>query len=181
MDREVILSCACGQVALRITGRHIASVECCCTSCRAAGDILNALPMAKPPVDDKGATRYVMQRKDHVKLLRGGEQLREFRLAPDSKTRRVVAVCCNTPILAEFQGGHWFSLYGSIWPVGTLPPLELRTMCGDLPAGTQLPNDVTNARTHTFKFYAQLFAAWVGMGFRAPRFDVVKGALNVPR
>lgn len=172
------LACACGKVNLLAKGPAIASVECCCNSCREAGARLASRPGGRTPVDDKGATRYVMQRKDCVQLLDGAGELREFRLNPQSKTRRVVASCCNTPIFVELSGGHWLSLYGNLWPDGTLPPLELRTMCGDLPAGTRLPDDVPNAKTHTLSFYWKLLWAWAAMGFRAPRVDYVKGELD---
>ncbi|MGH8494344.1 MAG: hypothetical protein ACRERR_14755 [Moraxellaceae bacterium] len=45
------------------------------------------------------------------------------------------------------------------------------------PTGIVLPNDVPNPKTHTARFYIQLFKAWAAMGFRTPKIDYVRGAL----
>jgi len=172
MSRTTALSCACGQFRLEVEGAPIVNAECCCNSCRAAGARFQALPSAPTILLPSGATRFVLQRKDRLRFVRGSENLREFRLTPESKTRRVVAGCCNTPVFAEFQGGHWLSLYGCLWPAGTLPALDLRTMTMDLPAGTVLPADVPNAARHTVSFYLKLLGAWVAMGFRSPKIAV---------
>ena len=130
-------------------------------------------------VDAHGATRFVLYRKDRVHFREGTEVLKELRLTPGAKTRRVVATCCNTPLFLEFENGHWLSLYGCLWPEGTLPSLELRTMTSDLPAGTALPDDVPNARRQSLSFFARLLGAWIAMGFRSPRIACVNGVLQV--
>jgi hypothetical protein len=129
-------------------------------------------------VDQNGATRFVLYRKDRVQCTEGREMLREHRLSKESRTRRVVAICCSTPVFLEFADGHWLSLYGGLWPAATLPALQLRTMTRDRPAGVELPGDVPNPGTHTISFYAKLFRAWAAMRFRVPRIDFVKGDLD---
>jgi hypothetical protein len=119
-----------------------------------------------------GTTRFVLYRKDRIDFVKGATHLKEFRLTPESKTRRVVASCCNTPIFLEFQNGHWLSLYACLWTKGTLPALDMRTMTKDLPAGTVLPDDVPNASQQTLSFMAKLLGAWVAMGFKAPKINV---------
>jgi len=176
-DRQTV-GCACGQVKLRLQGPPIASVECLCTSCRTAGQILQSLPGSPQIVDDKGATGFVMQRKDRVEIVSGAQCLREFRLSPEAATRRIIATCCNTPVFLEFTGGHWLSLYAGLWPDGARPPLEMRTMTGDLDDPSTLPDDVPNLRQHSLRFYALLLGAWIRMGFRSPKF-AIKGELNV--
>jgi hypothetical protein len=52
-------------------------------------------------------------------------------------------------------------------------------MTADLPVGARLSDDVPNSRTQSFTFFRKLFAAWVAMGFRAPRIAFVNGALDV--
>ena len=168
--------CRCGKVTLRVDGPHIATVECLCGSCRKAGRVLAALPGAPQVLDGKEATAFVMQRKDRVKLLTGTELLKEYRLSPDSGTRRVIATCCNTPVFLEVSGGHWLSLYGLLWPEGDRPAIEMRTMAGDL--ASSLPDDVPNLKTHSLAFYGRLLGAWARMGFRNPKI-VVSGAVDV--
>ena len=89
----------------------------------------------------------------------------------------MVAGCCNTPLFTEFQGGHWLSLYGGLWPAGTLPPPDVRTMTRDLPDPSVLPADVPNLRTHSGVFMWKLLWAWAAMGFRVPKIEVA-GELN---
>ncbi len=166
------LSCTCGKVRLEARRDPIASVECCCTSCRDAAKRLEALPDAPPILTEYATTRFEMYRKDRVEIVAGADRLAAFRLGSDASTRRVVATCCKAPVFLEFNGGNWLSLYGGLWPEGTLPPLEMRTMARDLPDGAALPDDVPNARTHNLGFYAWLFGAWAAMGFRNPKIEV---------
>ena len=149
MTQPTSLACACGKVRLEVGGAPIVSSECCCESCREAGSRLQRLPGAPRRLGPDGNTRFVLYRKDRVRFLAGAELLRAFRLKPGSSSRRVVASCCNTPMFLEFENGHWLSVYGVLWPDGALPPLEMRTMARDLPAGVALPGDVPNARTQS--------------------------------
>ena len=160
------LGCRCGAVSLTAHGPHIATVECLCASCQTAGQALGRLPDATPVLDSKGATHFVMHRKDRVTITAGQDKLRAHRLSPSSSTRRVLATCCNTPIFLEFMAGHWLSLYAALWPKTIRPAVEMRTMTG---SRDDLPGDVPNLRTHSFGFYGRLFGAWAAMGFRKPK------------
>lgn len=138
-------------------------------SCQKAAGIFAALPRGANILTPHGTTPFVMQRKDRVTILRGEELLSEFRLSPTSTTRRVVAICCNTPMFLEFQAGHWLSLYAAIWPEGQAPAPQMRTMTKDLPDPASLPTDIVNAKTQNARFMWKLLTAWIVMGFRAPR------------
>lgn len=178
MNQQISLVCHCGQVVLQATEPPIATVECLCTSCRKAGAILTTLPGAPQMPDEKGATCFVMYRKDRVHFVKGMDRLKEFRLSSGASTRRVIATCCNTPVFLEMKGGHWLSLYANLWPADDMPILEMRTMTGDLDDSEDLPTDVPNLQRHSLSFYARLFSAWVKMGFRNPDI-VVRGELDV--
>jgi hypothetical protein len=162
------LTCTCGQTALTLSGPPIMVVDCCCTSCRTAAA---QLPGGAKILGPHGETRFVLQRKDRV-TLPPPEAMAEHRLTPGSKTRRVVATCCNTPLFLEFQGGHWLSLYGSLWPEAQRPAAEMRTMAADLPDPFTLPDDIPNSRRQSPRFMWNLLTAWAAMGFRAPRIAV---------
>ncbi|MBX3204740.1 MAG: hypothetical protein KF764_06710 [Labilithrix sp.] len=178
MTHTAQLACACGQVHLEAESAPIVRAECHCNSCRAAGARLQALPAAPPFLETNGGTRFVLHRKDRVRFLEGAERLKEFRLAPGAKTRRVVATCCNTPVFLELQNGHWLSLYGCLWPAGTLPPPDLRTMTSDLPDRSTLADDVPNGTWQTLSFFAKLLGAWIAMGFKSPKIAIVNGELH---
>ncbi|MDP3897559.1 MAG: DUF6151 family protein [Mesorhizobium sp.] len=164
------LSCSCGEVRIDVARAPILSAECHCDSCRAAGARLEALPGAPRVRLDNGGTHFVLYRKDRVRFATGGERLREFRLTPKSKTRRVAAACCNTPLFLEFQGGHWLSLYAGLWPEAARPAPEMRTMTSN--AVAPLPDDMPNARHQSPGFMAKLLGAWIAMGFRSPKIEV---------
>lgn len=169
------LSCRCGEVRMSVDGAHIATVECLCGSCRRAAKVLEKLPGAAPILDEKDATPFVMHRKDRLTITAGQDKLKAHRLSEDAGTRRVVATCCNTPIFMELKGGHWLSLYASLWADDNRPAVEMRTMTGDR---DDLPNDIPNLKTHSLAFYGRLFLAWARMGFRNPVI-ADNGELNV--
>jgi len=179
MTTSTKLECACGHLALEVTGEPILNAECCCNSCRTAAAKLRALPRAAPFPEPGLGTRFVLYRKDRVSFVQGVDMLKEFRLGPDATTRRVLATCCNTPVFLEFEKGHWLSLYGCLWPADKLPPLEMRTMTSDLPAGTVLPADVPNGARQPLTFMLKLLGAWMAMFFRSPEITVVNGVIHV--
>ena len=50
------VSCACGTVTFALAGAPFLVAECMCSSCRAADEILEALPGAPALLDAKDAT-----------------------------------------------------------------------------------------------------------------------------
>jgi hypothetical protein len=158
----MILTCSCGQTSLTLTGPPILAVDCCCTSCRAAA------PRLKVALGPHGETPFVLYRKDCV-TLPPPSHLIAHRLTSAATTRRILTTCCHTPLFLEFKGGHWLSLYSALWPTGTAPPAQMRSMVSDLPDATTLPGDIPNARTQNARFIFALLRAWVAMGFRSPK------------
>ena len=168
MKKAIQVGCPCGQTRIEVEGEPIASVECCCESCREAGQTLERLPGEHDVLTAYGATPFVMVRKDRVRVLAGADTFRALRLSPKSSTKRVVATCCNAPAFLEFEGGHWLSLYAQLWPNDAAPSPQMRTMTSDLPPGHALPDDIPNAKKHSIRFFAKLLGAWAAMGFRVP-------------
>ena len=179
MNNITQLQCRCGEVRMEAESTPIMSTECLCTSCRTAADVLEALPGALSLRESTGGTRMEMYRKDRVRCVKGVGNLREHRLTQKTKTRRVIAACCNTPMFLDFTEGHWIDLYGHLWPADTLPPLQMRTMTGDLEDPSALPGDVPNLKKHSAGFFVRLLGAWAAMGFRRPKIGYVEGALDV--
>ena len=161
-------ACRCGEVAFEAVGAPIVSAICCCASCQQAARQFEALPGASPVLDAHGGTAFVLQRKDRVRFLRGGARLQTHRLKPDSPTRRVLATCCNTPMFAEFEKGHWLSLYRDRF-TESAPPPQMRVMTADRREDAPLPSDLPNYPGHTGKFMWKLLSAWAAMGFRVPK------------
>jgi hypothetical protein len=167
-QRHSLATCQCGQAALEVIGEPIVSTVCYCESCQAAGHAFEHADGAPRTVDADGGTEYCLYRKDRVTIVRGGEHLQEHRLTPVSKTRRVVATCCNAPMFLDFTQGHWLTVYRARLPATTLQP-QMRVMTTDRPTGVTLPADIPAYPTHSPAFMARLLLAWVAMGFRRPK------------
>ncbi|TIO08481.1 DUF6151 family protein [Mesorhizobium sp.] len=174
MSGATEIGCACGRTRFEVLGAPILVSECLCNSCRAAADRLATLPGARNILTSYGATPSAEYRKDRVRILSGAKHLSEFRLSADAGSRRVVATCCNTPVFLELKGAHWLSIYLHLWPDEARPRAEMRTMTGDLPDASNLPNDIPNLKSHTVSFYAKLLGAWAAMGFRNPKVELVR-------
>lgn len=172
MSKATTIGCACGQTRLEVRGEPLLVSECLCDSCRAAAGRMAALPGGKNILTSHGATPAAEYRKDRVRFLAGTQHLREFRLSTGAGSRRVIASCCNTPVFLELKGAHWLSVYLHLWPEDTRPKAGMRTMVGDLPDASHVPNDIPNLRSHTAAFYAKLLGAWIAMGFRNPKVEV---------
>ena len=165
--------CRCGKVKLEAVGRPILTGSCYCTSCQQAGRRFEQLAAAPPALNSDGGTDFVLYRKDRVQCVTGQEYLEEYRLTPDSPTRRVVATCCNSPIFLDFTRGHWLTIYRDRFPIGA-PPLEMRVMTEARRGGTELGDDLPNYDRHSGKFMLKLIAAWIAMGFRRPEITLGK-------
>jgi len=157
--------CRCGQVRFTITGAPIMHVACYCTSCRTAGREFERVLGSPPIVADDGGTDSVLYRKDRVVEAAGADRLSEHRLKPDSPTRRMIATCCNTPLLLDFTKGHWLTFYRDCLPA-QIPELEMRVMTKDRQADVTLPDDLPTYSTRPGKFVWKLLSSWAAMGFR---------------
>lgn len=177
-DSSISIQCDCGQAGFRADGKPILTATCYCDSCRKAGATLEGREGAPAVLRPDGGTDFVLYRKDRVRP-EGTETLRDFRLGPDAHTRRVVASCCGAPMFLEFEQGHWLSLYRDRLAPKERPPVEMRTMTKDLgAAAANLDGSVPSAATQSPGFMWRLLTAWIAMGFRVPKVDYVKGALD---
>lgn len=82
MGETTQIGCSCGKTRLEVEGKPIASVECCCSSCRQAAARIGHLDGAPPVLTDYNATPFVMYRKDRVRFVAGAENLKSFRCRP---------------------------------------------------------------------------------------------------
>lgn len=164
---EWIARCNCGAVELLATGKPIVSAACYCSDCQNAGRDLEQLPGAPKLVGGDGGTPMVLFRKDRIGVVGGETLLREYRLNASTPTRRLVASCCNTPIAVDFTRGFWLAVYAERFGASA-PPLEMRTMVKQRPAGVTLPSDVPNYESFSGKFMFRLASSWARMGFGSP-------------
>jgi hypothetical protein len=163
--------CRCGKVELVATGRPILTSTCYCTSCQQAGRRLEQLASAPSVLNPDGGTDFVLYRKDRIECAMGQEYLAEYRLKPDSPTRRVVATCCNSAMFLDFTRGHWLTIYRNRFPAEALPP-EMRVMTDERRAGVELADDLPNYSGYSVKSMLKLVSAWIAMGFRTPKISL---------
>ena len=162
MGQNLTARCACGCVVFEAVGAPIVSASCYCNSCQTAGRRIEHLPSGPKVLDADGGTSYLVYRRDRIVCVKGGEHLQEFKLKPDSPTRRLVATCCNSAILLEFTKGHWLTMYRERFS-SDAPPIEMRVMTRDRPKTVRLSDDVPSYRTYSAKFVWKLLSAKIAM------------------
>ncbi|WP_417607287.1 hypothetical protein [Primorskyibacter flagellatus] len=71
MGDSTEIACSCGQTRLEVQGKHIASIECCCSSRREAAARMQGLDGAPLILTSHDATPFVMSRKDRLRSISG--------------------------------------------------------------------------------------------------------------
>ncbi len=160
--------CRCGETTIALAGDPILSAICYCESCRTAGRGFERDLGSPRTVTADGGVAYCLYRKDRVKIAHGAQHLKEYRLKPQSPTRRVVASCCGSPMFADFTPGHWLSMFRDRLS-GPAPEPQMRVMTRDRPEGAALSDALPAYATQPPGFMIKLLAAWAAMGFRRPK------------
>lgn len=156
-------ACACGKVQVELLGGPIFSAICHCDDCQSAGRQLSHLDGSEPVTDAYGGTPYVLFRKDRVRYGKGEHLLVAQRLKPDSATKRMVASCCNTPVLVDFDSGpHWVSVYATAMG-GLAPALDYRIQTRFQPEDLPLPHDMPEYRILPLAMLGGLLGSRLGM------------------
>jgi hypothetical protein len=156
-------SCACGSVAFEGRGAPIVTLVCYCDDCREAARQIEALSDAPPIRDADGGTGYIAYRKDRVQCTKGESLLKDHKIKEKTPTNRLVATCCNSTMLLNFDDSkHWANLYRSRVR-GDVPPLAMR-ICTKSAMG-DIPKDVPGYPGYPLKFIAKLMAARIAMLF----------------
>jgi hypothetical protein len=159
----VKLSCMCGQVAVEAIGSPIASVVCYCDDCQQGARQIQSLPNAVSIEDSNGGTAYLAYRKDRITYLKGTSLLKNYKIREGSTTNRVIASCCNSPMLLSFDDGkHWVDLYRTRCE-GDVLPVQMRICTKFKPDGSTLPTDVPQYSRYPISFLMKLVFAKLGM------------------
>jgi hypothetical protein len=159
--------CSCGTVEIEMTGAPIASIVCYCNDCQQGGRQIEALPDASKVLDSDGGTAYVLYRKDRVRCSKNATFLKSYKISAKSATNRVVATCCNSGMLVNFDDGKpWASVYRSRIQ-GDAPALQIRIYTKCKPGGLGTSDDVPSYSTFPLRFAARLIAAKVALLLRA--------------
>jgi hypothetical protein len=157
------VSCACGQVAIEAVGAPITSVICYCYDCQEGARQIQSLPQAISIQEPDGGTAYLVFRKDRVACRKGVSLLRHHKIRENSATNRVIATCCNSAMLLNFDDGkHWVDLYRSRCQ-GDVLPVQMCICTKFRPEGHAIPTDVRQYPHYPVSFLMKLVLAKAAM------------------
>jgi hypothetical protein len=166
-----VAQCRCGAVALAAWGEPIIVTACYCTDCQEAARRLAAADAA-PPASPDGGTEFMLFRRDRLACTRGADRLQAMRLTDATKTRRMIAGCCATPMYLAFDDKRpWVSAWRARFGAGA-PPVALRICTRFRRAGAGAGADGEDGvRSHPGyppAMMLRILAAWPGMLFSRP-------------
>lgn len=157
----LIASCTCGSVELQASGTPIVGVVCHCDDCQEGGGRIEALDKAGPVQDPDGGTAYLLFRKDRLECVKGAPLLKALKLKETSATNRVIATCCNSAMVLNFDDGKpWVSVYRRRF-AGDVPPPAMR-ICTKF-SKHPLPDDIPRYAGFPLRFVARIVVAWIPM------------------
>jgi hypothetical protein len=163
--RRRLASCACGRVELQLLGEPITCVVCYCDDCQEGARQIEALPGAPPVQDPDGGTGCLVYRKDRVTCGRGASYLRPHKIKDASVTNRMVATCCNSAMLLNFDDSKpWVDVYRSRCH-GDVPALQMRICTRFKPKPEYTAGGVRSFPGYPIRFLAKLMLAWMAMRF----------------
>jgi hypothetical protein len=118
--------CQCGAVEIGTWAQPIMVNACYCDDCQAAAQRFAASANSKLASSADGGTEFMVFRRDRIACTRGADRLQTMKLTASSKTRRMIASCCATPMYVAFDDKRpWVSALRA--PFGTdAPPVEMR-------------------------------------------------------
>jgi hypothetical protein len=121
-----VAHCRCGAVEIGAWGKPIVVTACYCDDCQAAARRLAASANVALAASDDGSSEFMLFRRDRIACTRGAENLQVMKLTPASKTRRMIAGCCTTPMYVGFDDKRpWVSAFRASFGADA-PPVEMR-------------------------------------------------------
>jgi hypothetical protein len=93
-----LAQCRCGAVEVSAWSDPVVVTTCYCDDCQAASERLAASANSAPLAGADGGTDFMVFRRDRIACTRGADRLEAMRLTDTTKTRRMVASCCATPM-----------------------------------------------------------------------------------
>ena len=121
--------CRCGAVEIAAWSEPLIVTACYCDDCQAAARRLGAPANATPAARTDGGTEFMVFRRDRIASTQGAYRLQAMKLTPASKTRRMIAGCCATPMYLAFDDKRpWVSAFRAAFE-SDAPPVE----CGSAP------------------------------------------------
>lgn len=166
---KMIAACTCGSVEIEASGAPIVSAICYCDDCQEGARRIEALPGAARILDAAGGSAYVVYRRDRVMCTKGAALLEPHKIRATSATNRVVATCCNSAMLLNFDDRkHWVDIYRNRIR-GQAPPAQMHMCTRFAQPEHHIPSDVPRYKGYPFKLVAKLIKARLAMSMARGR------------
>ncbi len=160
--------CRCGAVEIAAWSEPLIVTACYCDDCQAAARRLGASADATPAASADGGTEFMVFRGDRVACTRGADRLQAMKLTPASKTRRMIAGCCATPMYLAFDDKRpWVSAFRAAFE-SDAPPVEMR-ICTRFRRSAETAEDTLLSHPgYPPAMMVRILAAWPLMLFSRP-------------
>jgi hypothetical protein len=167
-DPNHVAQCRCGAVEIGAWSEPLVVTARYCDDCQAASERLavssNSPPLASP---DSG-TEFMVFRRDRIACTRGAENLEAMRLTAATKTRRMVAGCCATPMYVSFDDKRpWVSAFRASFGADA-PAVQMRICTRFRRAEDKAKDDVPEHTGYPAAMILRVLAVWPRMLFSRP-------------
>ncbi len=163
-----VAHCQCRAVEIGAWGEPIIVTACYCDDCQAAAQRLAASANLAPAASVGGGTEFMLFRRDRIACMRGADRLQAMRLTDASKTRRMIAGCCATPMYLAFDDKRpWVSAFRASFG-GDAPPVEMRICTRFRRSDEQAEDGLRSHPGYPPAMILRILAAWPLMLFSRP-------------
>ncbi len=163
-----VAHCRCSTVEVGAWGKPIIVNACYCEDCQVAAERLALSSNLAPTVSADGGTEFMVFRRDRIACTRGAERLQAMKLTDASKTRRMVAGCCATPMYLAFDDKRpWVSAYRASFGADA-PPVEMRICTRFRRSKEKAEDDLPSHPGYPPAMMVRILAAWPLMLFSRP-------------
>ena len=163
-----VAQCRCGAVEIGAWSNPLVVAACYCDDCQAASGRLAASANGAPVASADGGTEFMVFRRDRIACTRGAENLQSMKLTAATKTWRMIARCCETPMYIAFDDKRpRVSALRAGFGAGA-PAVEMR-ICTRFRRPENKPEDgLPEHPGYPAAMILRILAAWPGMLFGRP-------------
>jgi hypothetical protein len=163
-----VAHCRCGAVEVGAWGEPIIVSACYCDDCQAAAQRLAASANLPPAASADGGTEFMLFRRDRIACTRGADRLQAMRLTDATKTRRMIASCCATPMYLAFDDKRpWVSAFRASFGADA-PPVEMRICTRFRQSEEKADDGALSHPGYPPAMIVRILAAWPLMLFSRP-------------
>jgi hypothetical protein len=163
-----VAQCRCAAVEVGAWSDPIVVTACYCDDCQAASERLAASANSAPLAGADGGTDFMVFRRDRIACTRGADRLEVMRLRDVTKTRRMVASCCATPMYVSFDDKRpWVSAFRASFGADA-PPVQMRICTRFRRTEAKAKDGLPDHPGYPAAMILRILAAWPLMLFSRP-------------